>query len=78
MCYTIKNMCEEVPKLDYDDGLKIMYFNIQGVKGGNEVIHNLLKFMLNSNAENVVDDTTRKMYDYDVDKIYEEYKKVLH
>ncbi|MCR5701678.1 MAG: Rpn family recombination-promoting nuclease/putative transposase [Lachnospiraceae bacterium] len=64
MCYTIRNKCEEVPGLEYDDGLKIMYFNIKGVKGGNDAIHNLLKFMLNSKAENVVDDTTRKMYDY--------------
>lgn len=64
ICYTIDNTCLEIPELKYDDGLQIMYFNSVGHEGGNEAIQNLLRFILDSRAENVVDDATRKMYDY--------------
>ena len=34
MMYTVKNKCEEVPDLQYGDGLQFIYFNTKGTKGG--------------------------------------------
>ncbi len=38
MMYRIRNRCEEVPQLQYDDGLEFIYFYTGGQKGGNESI----------------------------------------
>ena len=64
MMYTVHNKCEEVPELIYDDGLRFIYFNAKGTKGGNEAISNLLKYIQNSNADNISDDTTRQLHQY--------------
>ena len=64
VCYTIDNQCVEVPELSYDDGLQILYFCTTGTKGGNNTIKNMLNFLQHSNVANVVDDSTRMMYDY--------------
>ncbi|MCM1122218.1 MAG: hypothetical protein NC416_06525 [Eubacterium sp.] len=64
MMYTIHNKCDEVPKLDYDDGLKFVYFNTKGQKGGSQAIKNMLTYFQNSDSKNVVDDATRIMDSY--------------
>ena len=30
MMYTVRNRCEEIPELGYDDGLTFLYFNTKG------------------------------------------------
>ncbi|MCM1126044.1 MAG: hypothetical protein NC429_06180 [Lachnospiraceae bacterium] len=62
--YTIHNKCEEVPELDYDDGLKFIYFNTKGQKGGSQAIKNMLTYFQNSDSKNVVDDATRMIDSY--------------
>ena len=64
VCYTIENACLEVPELEYNDGLTIKYFNTTGTVGGNPAVNNMLHFIQHSTLQNVVDDSTRKMYDY--------------
>ena len=64
VCYTFDNICVEMPELNYDDGLEIVYFNTTGTIGGNESVRNMLRFIEESTRENAVDDATRKMYDY--------------
>lgn len=31
MVYTIRNMCEEVPEMEYDDGLRTVFLNTKGM-----------------------------------------------
>ena len=31
MMYTIKNSCVEEPELEYEDGLRFVYFNTKGI-----------------------------------------------
>ena len=45
MMYTIHNQCEEVPELEYEDGLNFIYFNTKGTKGGTSAIKNLLNYI---------------------------------
>ena len=62
--YTIHNKCDEVPELVYDDGLRFIYFNTKGTKGGNEAIYNLLKYIQSSKEDNVADATTQQLHQY--------------
>ena len=64
MMYTVHNTCEEVPELVYDDGLRFVYFNSKGTKGGNEAIYNLLKYIQSSKTDSISDDITRQLHQY--------------
>ena len=64
MVYTVRNKCDEVPELDYDDGLRFLYFNIKGKKGGSESIRNMLKYMQDSKESSAVDDATKELDKY--------------
>jgi hypothetical protein len=64
MMYTFHNQCVEAPQIEYNDGLKFIYFYTGGHKGGSEVIQNLLRYLENSTYENVTDETTRKLHEY--------------
>ena len=68
MMYTIHNKCEELPELEYKDGLKYIYFYTKGTKGGNEEIKALLSYLRHSIIENVTDDATQSIHD-SVEKI---------
>ena len=63
MLYTVHNKCDEVADLDYDDGLKFLYFNTKGTKGGSSEIRELLRFLQKSKEENVVNESIAKLYD---------------
>lgn len=62
MMYRIRNRCEEVPELRYDDGLEFIYFYTGGQKGGNESIKAMLNYLENSVEENAVDDATKEVH----------------
>lgn len=64
MMYTFHNKCDEVADITYEDGLHFIYFNTKGNKGGNEAIGNLLKYIQDSKANRVIDDTTRELHEY--------------
>ena len=63
MIYTVYNHCEEIPELDYEDGLKFIYYNTTGSKGGSPEIKKLLNFIQDSKIENVTDEVTKKLHD---------------
>ena len=62
MKYCVHNHCEEVPEVDYEDGLTFLYFNTGGTRGGNEAIHALLNYLQDSRKENVVDEATDRLH----------------
>ena len=64
MMYTIDNKCVEVPELVYDDGVKIIYFNTKGTKGGSKELKAFLQYLEESTKENVVDEDTQEMDEY--------------
>ena len=64
MMYTIRNRCEEIPELVYEDGLQFLYFNTKGRKGGNSSIKTLLNYIQDSKIDNVTDEATREIHDY--------------
>lgn len=64
MMYTVRNKCEEVPEMEYDDGLQFVYFNTKGQKGGSQAIKNMLTYIQDSDSKNAVDDATRMMDSY--------------
>jgi hypothetical protein len=64
MLYTVRNKCEEVDGLLYEDGLEFLYFNTTGSKGGSAELRNMLRYFQDSRAENVTDAATRKLHEY--------------
>ena len=64
MLYTFRNRCEELPELDYKDGLTYLYFNTGGTCGGSEAIRNMLLYMQNSREQSTVDEATSKINEY--------------
>ena len=64
MVYTIDNHCAEVPELCYNDGVKILFFNSKGTKGGSQSLKNFLVYLEDSVKQNAVDDATREADSY--------------
>ena len=67
MMYTFRNRCEEKPDIEYDDGLRIIYFNTKGKKGGSQSILNVLNYVQNSRSEYAVDTATKELDRYVTD-----------
>lgn len=63
MLYTVRNRCEEVPKLEYEDGLQFLYFNTTGTRGGNEELKRFLTYIQDSKTLNVTDNATKRLHD---------------
>ncbi|MCR5800975.1 MAG: Rpn family recombination-promoting nuclease/putative transposase [Lachnospiraceae bacterium] len=64
MIYSIRKMCENVPDVEFDDGVRYLVFNTDGTKGGSESIRNMLKYICNSKPEGVVDAATKEVDEY--------------
>ena len=47
--------------MEYDDGLKFLYFYTKGKKGGSQAIKNMLIYIQNSESKNAVDEATKKI-----------------
>ena len=62
--YTFRHQCQEVPDLSYEDGLRIIYFNTKGTKGGSQSIQNMLNYLQKSDEVSVVDEATREIDGY--------------
>ena len=62
--YTIRNHCEEIPELEYGDGLHFYYFYTGGKHGGNEQIRTLLRYIQDSREENATDEATKELHSY--------------
>lgn len=68
MMYTIHNKCDELPDMEYNDGLKYIYFYTKGRKGGSKEIKALLNYLQRSIIENVTDEATQSIHN-SVEKI---------
>lgn len=64
MVYHVRNRCEEVPELSYEDGLEFYYFYTNGKKGGSEGIKAMLNYIQNSTEQNATDEATEKVHQY--------------
>lgn len=62
MMYSMSNRCNEVPELDYADGLKFIYFYTGGNKGGNEEIRAMLRYLQHSVSQNVTNESIREIH----------------
>lgn len=57
MVYTIRNMCEEIPEMEYDDGLRTVFLNTKGDGAGvPEELVALLRFLEDTREVNAVND----------------------
>ncbi len=53
--YNVKNVIEEMPEMLYNDGVKRIFLYTKGKIGGTRELKNLLKYISESNPNNVVD-----------------------
>lgn len=54
MVYTIRNHCDEVPDLTYDDGARKIYLYTGGIEGNpSQSLKSMLKYIQKSTKENV-------------------------
>ena len=61
---TFENTCKEYPDIENKDGLKYIYFNTTGTKGGTESIKQLLSYLKHSKIENVTNEKLSHIHDY--------------
>ena len=75
MVYPFQNMCRELPELDYPDGLRYIYFNTKGTKGGSPAIRELLDYLQKSTKENAKNETLLTLHHH-IEKVkgYQEVK----
>ena len=64
MMYQFRNQCLEVPGLEYRDGLRYIYFNTKGIKGGSPAIQELLHYIQNSTETNVKSKELQKIHEH--------------
>ena len=62
MVYTIRNMCEEIPSLKYDDGARTIFLYTKGTEGNPpKEISQLLHYMEHTTPENAVNDSLKSI-----------------
>ena len=62
MIYTIRNMCEEIPSLKYDDGARTIFLYTKGTEGKPpKEISQLLHYMEHTTTENAVNDSLKSI-----------------
>lgn len=64
MMYQIINQCLEVPGLEYKDGLRYIYFNTTGKKGGSPTIRELLQYFQNSTETNARSERLQRIHEH--------------
>lgn len=64
MIYTFENTCKEYPDVENKDGLKYIYFNTTGTKGGTKSIKQLLSYLKHSKIENVTNEKISHIHEY--------------
>ncbi len=64
MVYTIRNMCEEVPSMPYEDGARTIFLYTKGTEGNPpEKLRQLLHYMEDTKEENAVNETLLHIHD---------------
>ncbi len=61
--YTIRNMCQEEPKMPYDDGARTIFLYTKGTCGrSNRKLRELLHYIEDTTEENAVNPTLRELH----------------
>ncbi len=77
MIYSFENTCKEFPFLTYNDGLKIIYFNVNGTKNCRKSIKQLLSYLNSSKIEMVANDDIKQLHNY-VTEVKREADTMVH
>ena len=62
MIYHVKNTVEEIPEMNYNDGIRKIFLYIDGEKGGSDELKKLLSYIKQSSFENVTDRQLEKLH----------------
>ncbi len=62
MIYHVKNIVEEIPEMDYNDGIRKIFLYTDGEKGGSSELKKLLSYIKQSSFENVTDKQLEKLH----------------
>ena len=60
--YTVKNVVEENPEIEYNDGVRKLFLYTGGTKGGTEALKDMLAYIQNTTEENAVDEDLKKLH----------------
>ena len=60
--YTVKNVVEESPKIEYNDGIKKLFLYTGGSQGGTKALQDLLDYIQSSTTANAVDEDLKKLH----------------
>ena len=64
MIYTIKNTCQEVPELEYDDGAMTVFVYTKGKKGKiTKELRELMRYLEDTREENAVNETLKIIHE---------------
>ncbi len=64
MVYRVRNQCEELPDMPYEDGIRHFYFYTKGKKGGTPAIQAMLEYFQDSRAEKADSEVLKKIHQY--------------
>ncbi len=62
MLYTVKNVVEEMPEIEYNDGIKKIFLYTDGEIGGSRALKNLLRYIRDTCVENAVDSDLQTLH----------------
>ena len=63
MIYTIRNMCQEMPFLPYEDGAQTIFLYTKGTEGDPpKELRELLYYMENTTEENAINDSLKRIH----------------
>ena len=60
--YTVKNVVEESPEIEYNDGVRKLFLYTGGKNGGTKALKNMLAYIQNTTEENAVDEDLKKLH----------------
>ena len=62
MIYHVKNIVEEIPEKNYNDGIRKIFLYTNGENGVSDELRKLLLYMKHSSVENVTDERLEKLH----------------
>ena len=62
MIYHVKNIVEEIPEMDYNDGIRKIFLYTDGEDGGSDELKRLLLYIKQSSYENVTDSRLERLH----------------
>ena len=64
MIYTIRNICEEVPEMNYDDGARTLFLYTKGKKGKiTKELRELMHYLEDTREENAANEDLKRIHE---------------